>query len=114
MDAFLQRWEATSFQDLCDELADPCETRAKTNDEEKAADKKGDKVKEKKKKKRAKKTKKDQSNAEVQMQQSADASNEGPSLSKRALRRAMFGVNRRSGGKKHRKKTSVTKTDPYM
>ena len=33
-------------------------------------------------------------------------------MSKRALRRAMFGVNRRSGGKKHKKK-GAAKTDPY-
>ena len=38
---------------------------------------------------------------------------EAEHLSKRALKRAMFGVNRRSGGRKHKKKGTV-KTDPYL
>ena len=38
---------------------------------------------------------------------------EAEPLSKRALKRAMFGVNRRSGGRKHKKKGTV-KTDPYL
>lgn len=43
-----------------------------------------------------------------------DEDDEEPALSKKAMRRLLTGVNRRSGGRKHKKSGTVKRTDPFV